>query len=117
MGRDFVLHFYSNHVVFLTSFQRILEYVMFFDSISIITAPAAIFILRKRALKSGEPERIYKMRGYPWLPAFFILVYSLVNISVLIANPQQSLYGLLLFVSGFPLFYIIKYFINKAKVI
>src|SRR5688572_8601611 len=34
---------------FLSSFQRILEYVMFFDSISIITAAAAIFILRKRA--------------------------------------------------------------------
>ncbi len=102
---------------FLTSFQRILEYVMFFDSISIITASAAIFILRKRALKSGEPEGIFKMRGYPWLPAFFIVVYSFVNISVLIANPQASLYGLLLFISGFPLFFIVKYFINKGKVI
>lgn len=100
---------------FLTSFQRILEYVMFFDSISIITAAAAIFILRNRAKKSGETEGIYKMKGYPYLPAFFIVVYSGVNVSVLMSNPQASFYGLLLFVSGFPLFYMVKYFINNIQ--
>jgi basic amino acid/polyamine antiporter, APA family len=94
---------------FLSSFQRILEYVMFFDSISIITASAAIFILRRRAKREGEPHGIYKMRGYPWLPAFFILVYAAVNISVLIANPDAAFYGVLLFISGYPLFHLVKY--------
>jgi len=98
---------------FLSSFQRILEYVMFFDSISIITASIAIFILRKRAVKEGEPEGIYKIRFYPWLPAFFILVYSAVNISVLMANPDAALYGMLLFISGYPLFYLVKYSLKK----
>jgi APA family basic amino acid/polyamine antiporter len=89
---------------FSSSFIQVLGYVMFFDSISLITASAAIFVLRHRAKKSGEPEGIYKMKGYPWMPAFFILVYTLVNISVLISNPQASLIGFILFLSGFPLY-------------
>jgi APA family basic amino acid/polyamine antiporter len=89
---------------FSSSFIQVLGYVMFFDSISLITASAAIFVLRHRAKKSGEPEGIYKMKGYPWMPAFFILVYTLVNISVLISNPQASLIGFVLFLSGFPLY-------------
>lgn len=82
---------------FSSSFTQVLGYVMFFDSISLITASAAIFVLRHRAKKSGDPQGIFKMRGYPWLPAFFIVVYTLVNISVLISNPQASFIGFVLF--------------------
>jgi len=94
---------------FQTSFQKILDYVMFFDSISIITAAAAIFILRKRAAKQDEAKNLYRMKGYPWLPAFFILIYTGVNISVLVSNPNASLYGMLLFISGYPLFHLVRY--------
>ncbi|HMT28717.1 MAG TPA: APC family permease [Bacteroidia bacterium] len=100
---------------FLTSFQRILEYVMFFDSISIITAAAAIFILRNRAKSSGVPEGIYKMKGYPYLPAFFILIYGGVNVSVFLANPEAFLYGFLLFISGFPLFHLVRMGLKKSS--
>lgn len=93
---------------FSTSFTQVLGYVMFFDSISLITASAAIFILRYRAKKQGDPEGIYKMKGYPWMPALFIVVYTLVNISVLISNPQASVIGFILFVSGFPLYLILR---------
>lgn len=89
---------------FSSSFIQVLSYVMFFDSISLITASAAIFVLRHRAKKTGEPEGIFKMKGYPWMPALFIIVYSLVNISVLISNPQASLIGFVLFLSGFPIY-------------
>lgn len=89
---------------FSSSFIQVLGYVMFFDSISLITASAAIFVLRHRARKTGDPEGIFKMKGYPWMPALFIVVYSLVNISVLISNPQASLIGFVLFLSGFPIY-------------
>lgn len=89
---------------FSSSFIQVLGYVMFFDSISLITASAAIFVLRHRAKKTGDPEGIFKMKGYPWMPGLFILVYSLVNISVLISNPQASLIGFVLFLSGFPIY-------------
>ena len=89
---------------FSSSFVQVLSYVMFFDSISLITASAAIFVLRYRAKKSGEQAGVFKMKGYPWMPALFIIVYSLVNISVLISNPQASLIGFVLFLSGFPIY-------------
>lgn len=89
---------------FSSSFIQVLGYVMFFDSISLITASAAIFVLRYRAKKSGEPEGVFKMKGYPWMPVLFIIIYSLVNISVLISNPQASLIGFMLFLSGFPIY-------------
>jgi APA family basic amino acid/polyamine antiporter len=93
---------------FSSSFTQVLQYVMFFDSISLVTASAAIFVLRYRAKKSGEPNGIYKMKGYPWMPAIFIIVYSLVNISVMVSNPTGSLIGFILFVSGWPLYLILK---------
>jgi basic amino acid/polyamine antiporter, APA family len=93
---------------FSSSFTQVLQYVMFFDSISLVTASAAIFVLRYRAKKSGDPTGIYKMKGYPWMPAIFIVVYSLVNISVMISNPTGSMIGFILFLSGWPLYLILK---------
>jgi len=93
---------------FSSSFTQVLSYVMFFDSISLITASAAIFVLRYRAKKEGNPEGIYTMRGYPWMPALFIIIYTMVNISVLISSPQASLIGFVLFVSGFPLYLMLR---------
>lgn len=94
---------------FTDSFSKILTYVMFFDSIAFITAVYSIFILRKRAKKEGKDEStIYKFKGYPYLPALFIGVYATLNISVFIANPEAFGYGALLFLSGLPLYYLIR---------
>jgi APA family basic amino acid/polyamine antiporter len=100
---------------FLSSFQKILEYVMFFDSISLIAAASAIFVLRYRAKKQGEPIDIFKIKGYPVLPAFYVLIYMAVNLSVMYANPTASLWGFILFVSGLPLYYLIRYVLNKRN--
>jgi APA family basic amino acid/polyamine antiporter len=95
-------------VFFVNSFQKILQFVMFFDSISLIAAASAIFILRKR--KTGELEKlqIYKLRFYPWFPIIYIAIYTAVNISVLIANPHAFGWGALLFLMGYPLFYFLR---------
>jgi basic amino acid/polyamine antiporter, APA family len=100
---------------FISSFEKLLNYVMFFDSISLISAAACIFVLRYRAKKNGEPAGVYKLTGYPFLPILFIVVYGMVNISVLLAKPEAAITGLLLFISGFPLFYFIKFALRKLK--
>jgi APA family basic amino acid/polyamine antiporter len=100
---------------FTSEFQEILNYVMFFDSIGFITAAAAIFILRYRAKKSGDPDGIFKMRGYPYLPIFFIIAYTAVSIAALMADPDIALWGVSLFLSGLPLFYLIRYLVKKAQ--
>jgi len=100
---------------FMNSFQKLLEYVMFFDSISLIAAASAIFILRYRAKKHGEPKDIFKMKGYPYLPAIYIMVYMVVNISVLYSNPTAATWGLILFISGLPLYYLIRFLLNRKE--
>jgi APA family basic amino acid/polyamine antiporter len=97
---------------FVGSFQKILEYVMFFDSISLITAAAAIFILRKR--KTGEEGAVFRVKGYPFVPALYILIYGAVNLSVLIANPTAFSYGALLFLLGYPLFFLLRRLIQRG---
>ncbi|MBI3135759.1 MAG: amino acid permease [Bacteroidetes bacterium] len=98
---------------FTSSFQRILEYVMFFDSIGFITAASAIFILRYRAKKSGDPDGIFKMKGYPYLPILFVLAYATVSIVVLVAKPHVAFWGVLLFLSGLPLFYLVRFLVKR----
>jgi len=98
---------------FLSTFQKILQQVMFFDSISLIFAAATLFILRSK--KESSSKGIFKMRGYPVLPALYILVYTLVNIMVFYANPMAALWGLVLFLSGLPLYYLIKYMLHNKN--
>ncbi|MEJ0030105.1 MAG: amino acid permease [Bacteroidota bacterium] len=100
--------------LFLTSsFSKVLNYVMFFDSIALVSAAAAIFVLRYRDAKSKtEIQDIYKIPLYPWLPVIFIIVYTLVNASILVSNPFAAIMGLILFISGWPLFFVLKKIVN-----
>lgn len=101
--------------LFLTaSFSKVLNYVMFFDSIAMVTAAASIFVLRHRAKREGEKGDIYIMKAYPWMPAIFIIAYALVNISVMVSNPVSSLIGFFLFISGLPLYWGLKKIIDRS---
>jgi basic amino acid/polyamine antiporter, APA family len=110
--QEFAVTFFVGFMIltlFLTSsFSKILNYIMFFDSIALVAASASLFVLRHRAKKSGEPDGIFKIKGYPWLPIIFIVVYSLVNLSILISNPLDSAIGFILFIAGFPLYWLLK---------
>jgi APA family basic amino acid/polyamine antiporter len=113
--QEFALSFFCIAILltlfFISSFQKILEHVMFFDSIGFITAAASIFILRYRA--EHEEAGVFKMKGYPVLPALFILVYLGVNISVFYANPMAAVSGIVLFVVGLPLYYLIQWVLRR----
>lgn len=98
----------------LSSLQKILSYVMFFDSIGLIAACSAVFILRRREKLSGQEDKgIYRMKLYPWLTLIFILGYALVNFSVMYFEPQTALIGLFLFLLGLPMYYLLVRFFRK----
>jgi APA family basic amino acid/polyamine antiporter len=97
----------------ISSFQKILEHVMFFDSIGFMTAAASIFILRYRAAKTGEEANVFRLWGYPMLPALFILVYVGVVVSIFVANPMAAVSGFLLFLAGLPLYYFIQWALRR----
>ncbi len=92
----------------LTSFQRLLGFVMFFDSISIIAAIGAIFLLRRGDKKETVSKDVFKMKGYPYLPLLFMIIYTGVTLAIMISDPQIFFTGVTMFVLGFPLFYLIQ---------
>lgn len=98
----------------LSSVQKILAFVMFFDSISLSLAVAAVFILRRRAKREGEPADIYKMKWYPFMPLFYVIVYVAVNVSIMWEDPGNALVGFILFLLGWPLYHIVRRSVRNA---
>lgn len=95
-------------------FDKILDYIMFLDSIGMAFSAATIFFFRYRKLKPDGQE-IYKMPFYPIMPVFYILAYIFIASSVFVKKPDAALNGLIIFVVFFVMYWIMQYFKNYAK--
>ena len=95
------------------SFKELLNYVMFCDSIGMITSAFTIFILRKKVLETSGS--LYTIGfGKVLFPAIFIVTYTLVAVSALISNKENLPTAIGLFLGGLPLYYLIKKIIPKS---
>ena len=81
---------------FAKTFDEILGFTIFLDSIGMASSAATIFILRKRT-KHLDGTGIYKMKLYPLLPLIFIAAYIFVGISIAVNTPKLALVGLAVF--------------------
>ena len=86
----------------------LLTYSTFASLLFYILTIYGIFILRK---KEPGAERPYKAFGYPIIPAVYILVTSLICVTLLIYDTKSTGLGLLIVGLGIPVFY----FMNKDK--
>jgi APA family basic amino acid/polyamine antiporter len=100
----------------LGTFEKIVNYVMFIDSLSLVSAAGTIFIFRSRAKQSGETESpgIYKLRFYPLVPILFMLVLFIVMANVLLSDTRSALYGFTIFLAGYPLYLLLKKSLNTG---
>lgn len=109
--QEFALIVYVGYLIitllFIGTFEKLIDFVMLFDSIGMITSAAVVFILRKRA-KPEDELGIYKMKFFPLMPVVFILVYTLVAVSSLLKSPQNALWGLGLFLLGLPMYWFMR---------
>lgn len=95
-------------LLFIDSFKQLINYVMLFDSIGMISSAFAIFILRKK-IKNEDLSNIFTLKlGKNLMPALFILTYFLVAIASLLSDYRGALIGLGLFAIGFPLYWIMR---------
>nr|WP_294936357.1 amino acid permease [uncultured Flavobacterium sp.] len=83
----------------------LLDFVVIIVLIFYILTIYGIFILRR---KQPETERPYKAFGYPFLPAFYILVASAISISLLITKFSTCGWGVLIMLAGIPVYYMTK---------
>lgn len=69
---------------------------------------AAVMILRYRL---PDAERPYRVWGYPFVPALFLLVTVYLLINTLVAMPSRALAGIGLIIIGLPVY---EYFLRRA---
>jgi APA family basic amino acid/polyamine antiporter len=93
--------------VFTTAVEKMIDYTIFLDSIAFVFSSGTIFILRRRRM--GEDRDIYRMKGYPWMPLFFMLAYASVTVSITLGDPMSAVYCLLIFLCFFILYFILKW--------
>ena len=84
----------------LGSFEKLLNYVLFTDALTLVVVASTIFILRRR--RSGEGG--FRMPGYPLLPSIFILCLMGVAAHILAFETRLALVGVAIMLSGWPLF-------------
>ena len=71
-----------------------------------------IYILR---VKRPDADRPYKAFGYPVLPAIYIIMGIAFCILLLAYKPEYSRGGLVIVLSGIPIYYITKYFTKDEE--
>jgi APA family basic amino acid/polyamine antiporter len=82
------------------SFEKIVHYVIFTDMLTLTVVASTLFVLRRR--RTGEDG--FKMPGYPVLPAFYILCLLGVAVRVLSVEPLLAVSGIIVLLTGWPLF-------------
>ena len=91
--------FWAAVLVLSGTFEEIITLVVFVNFMMWIAASSTIFVLR---IKQPDLERPYKVWGYPYVPAFFIIFSSAIMINTFFESPQQSLMGIGLTLLGIP---------------
>jgi len=83
------------------SFNQLLTYTVFIMVLFSFLSGVALFIIRKT-----DQDKNYssKIRGYPYIPLFFIVFSSFIMISILYNRPLESLIGIFIVCLGIPFF-------------
>lgn len=85
----------------LGSFEKLLNYVMFTDSLTLLVVASTLFVLRKR--NAGGPG-VFRIPGYPVLPALYLAVILAVSLHILVFETRLALAGMAILATGYPLF-------------
>lgn len=93
-------------------YGTLLDYVVFAVLIFYILTIIGIFILRA---KRPDAERPYRAFGYPVIPIIYILAATIISLVLLIYKPSTSIPGLIIVLTGVPVYFIWKSLGNKQQ--
>ena len=99
-------------IFYAKTFDKILNYTIFLESISMASSAATIFILRKRTADLDK-KTIYTVPLYPILPIIFIAAYTFVAFSIYADDPDAALNGLYIFVGFLVIYFVSRWFKKK----
>jgi amino acid transporter len=84
----------------LGSFDKVVHYVIFTDTLCLAAVASTLFVLRRR--HTGDAG--FSMLGYPVLPAFYIVCLLGVGARVVSLEPRLALASVAVLLTGWPLF-------------
>jgi len=97
-------------LLFLDTFEKILNYIIFIDCLALGFGAATIFILRRKMVNLNYTGFTVNPRSI--VPVLFILFLVFVCISVFISDPGAAVAGTVLLILGFPLYHLIRKLCN-----
>jgi APA family basic amino acid/polyamine antiporter len=83
------------------SYEQLFQYALFSSFIFHAITGVALFSLRRQRPQMPRP---YRVLGYPWVPALFVLAMTTLVLNTLRERPMQSLLGVGLVMLGVPFF-------------
>ncbi len=83
------------------SYEQLFQYSLFAGFIFHVITGLALFRLRRERPTMPRP---YRVVGYPWVPALFVLAMTGLLLNTLYERPLQSLLGVGLVALGVPFF-------------
>jgi basic amino acid/polyamine antiporter, APA family len=89
------------------TYGQLLDYIIMASLIFFILTILAIFIFR---YKKPDIDRPYKTIGYPVIPAVYIIICLIIEVILLIYKPSFTWPGLIIVLSGIPVYYLWKRF-------
>jgi APA family basic amino acid/polyamine antiporter len=91
----------------LGSFEKLLSYVIFTDTLMLVVVASTVFVLRRRGAGSRDPG-VFRLPGYPLLPTAFIASLLAVNLYLLVHDTRLSLWGIGVLLAGGPLYVLMR---------
>ena len=92
-------------LIWTSTFEQIMTLIGFTLSLFTIMSVTGVFVLRYKMKKNGE--NFYHTFGYPFIPAFFILVEGCMMVYVFFNRPVQSLIGIGITLAGLIVYFLL----------
>jgi APA family basic amino acid/polyamine antiporter len=80
-------------------YDELYTYVMFMMVLSYTVTVLGLFVLRR---KRPDMPRPYRCTGYPWLPAFYVIVGATWTLNTVFVRPVEALTGSFIVLLGVP---------------
>jgi APA family basic amino acid/polyamine antiporter len=88
-------------LVLTGSYEQLFQYSLFSTFIFHVITGLALFQLRRQRPDAPRP---YRVAGYPWVPAVFVIAMTGLVLNTLYERPVQSLLGVGLVALGVPFY-------------
>ncbi len=92
-------------LIFSGTFDQLTDMIIFAVFIYYGATTLGVFILRK---KMPDAHRPYKVWGYPAVPAIVILFCAALFFNTIVARPREAVIGMVLMLTGVPLYWLFK---------